>query len=163
MILGSSVPKISGGLTNRFTYKGFDLAIFVFARFGSKITSGFHDGGWMQLQGRYNNLKVDYWTETNPTNAYPRPDENSERPIYSSTLRYFDGSFVKIRNINFGYTFPEALAKRMRMKSTRVYLSMLQPAIYARYRQKEKGIDPEYPTVNTPATSMISFGINTKF
>ena len=67
------------------------------------------------------------------------------------------------RNINFGYTFPEALAKRMRMKSTRVYLSMLQPAIYARYRQKEKGIDPEYPTVNTPATSMISFGINTKF
>lgn len=163
VILGSSVPKISGGLTNRFTYKGFDLAIFVFARFGSKITSGFHDGGWMQLQGRYNNLKVDYWTETNPTNAYPRPDENSERPIYSSTLRYFDGSFVKIRNINFGYTFPEALAKRMRMKSTRVYLSMLQPAIYARYRQKEKGIDPEYPTVNTPATSMISFGINTKF
>lgn len=163
IILGSNVPKLSGGLTNRFAYKGFDLSVFIFARFGSKITSGFHDGGWMQLQGRYNNLKVDYWTESNPTNAYPRPDENSERPIYNTTLRYFDGSFVKIRSINFGYTFQEAVAKKMRMKSTRLYISMLQPAIFAKYRQQEKGIDPEYPTVNTPATSMISFGINTKF
>ena len=162
VILGSNVPKLSGGITNRFTYKGFDLAVFIFARFGSMITSGFHDNAWMQLQGRYNNLKVDYWTETNPTNAYPRPDENSERPIYSSTLRYFGGSFVKIRNINVGYTFGDWVQKA-HFKSARVYLSIQQPFIFASYRQKEKGIDPEYPTVNTPATYMISFGINTRF
>ncbi len=163
VILGNDVPILSGGLTNRFAYKGFDLAIFIFARFGSMITSGFHDGAWMQLQGRYNNLKVDYWTEKNPTNKYPRPDENSERPIYSSTLRYFDGSFVKIRNINLGYNLPEAAVKRIRFQGLRLYLSAQQPLIFAPYRQKEKGIDPEYTSVNTPATTMYSFGINAKF
>ncbi|MEJ7769869.1 MAG: SusC/RagA family TonB-linked outer membrane protein, partial [Chitinophagaceae bacterium] len=163
VILGNDVPKLSGGFTNRFAFKGFDLAVFIFARFGSKITSGFHDGAWMQLQGRYNNLKVDYWSEKNPTNRYPRPDENSERPIYSSTLRYFDGSFVKIRNINLGYNIPEAAVKRIRFQSLRVYASAQQPLIFASYRQKEKGIDPEYTTVNTPATSMYSLGVNAKF
>ncbi len=163
VILGSDVPKLSGGLTNRFTYKGFDLAVFIFARFGSTITSGFHDGGWMQLQGRYNNLKVDYWTESNPTNRYPRPDENSERPIYSSTMRYFDGSFVKLRNVNLGYNLPEAAIQKLRFQSLRLYLSAQQPLIFAPYRRNEKGIDPEYPTANTPATTMYSFGINAKF
>lgn len=163
VILGSSVPKLTGGMTNRIEFKNFDFSIFLFARFGSMITSGFHSGGWMQLQGRYNNLKVDYWTPNNPTNAFPRPDENSERPIHSSTLRYFDGSFVKIRSINLGYTFSSAFVQKVHMKSARVYLTLQQPAIFAQYRQKYKGIDPEYPSVNTPATSMFSFGINTKF
>ncbi|MBA4141050.1 MAG: TonB-dependent receptor, partial [Segetibacter sp.] len=163
VILGSDLPKLSGGLTNRFTYKGFDLAVFVFARFGSTINSGFHDGGWTALQGRYNNLKVDYWTESNPTNRYPRPDENSERPIYSSTVRYFDGTFVKIRNINLGYNLPNAAVQKMRFQSLRLYLSAQQPLIFAPYRRKEKGIDPEYTSANTPATTMYSFGINAKF
>lgn len=163
VILGSDVPKLTGGMTNRFSYRGFDLSVFVFARLGSKITSGFHDNAWMQLQGRYNNLKVDYWTPNNPTNKYPRPDENSEIPIYRSTLRYFDGSFFKVRNINLGYTFSDALAQKIRAKSVRIYCSIQQPLILAPYRSKEKGIDPEYPTVNTPATTMYSFGINTRF
>ncbi len=163
VILGSDVPKLSGGLTNRFTYKGFDLAVFVFARFGSTINSGFHDGGWTALQGRYNNLKVDYWTETNPTNAYPRPDENSERPIYSSTVRYFDGTFVKIRNVNLGYNLSAGAVQKLRFQSLRLYLSAQQPLIFAPYRRKEKGIDPEYTSANTPATTMYSFGINAKF
>lgn len=163
VILGSAVPKFTGGITNRFAYMGFDLSIFVFARFGSKITSLLHEGASIALQGRYNTLKVDYWTPGNPTNKYPRPDENSENPIYTSTLRYFDGSFVKIRNINLGYNFSDQLAQKLQLKGLRLYVSALQPFIFAPYRQKEKGIDPEYPFADTPATSMYSFGINAKF
>ena len=163
VIIGSDVPTLSGGLTNRITFKGFDLAVFLFARFGSTITSAFHDGGWMQMQGRYNNLKVDYWTPNNPTNKYPRPDENSERPIFSSTMRYFDGSFVKVRNINLGYNLPSSAVQKMRFQSLRLYVTAQQPLIFAPYRSKEKGIDPEYPTANTPATMMLSFGLNAKF
>lgn len=163
VILGSAVPKFTGGITNRFSFKGFDLAIFAFARFGSKITSSLHEGAQVHLQGRYNLLKVDYWTETNPTNKYPRPNENSEGPQDGSTLRYFDGSFVKIRNINLGYTFPDQLVQQIKLKGLRLYASAQQPFIFAPYRQKEKGIDPEYPTADTPATAMYSFGINAKF
>jgi len=162
VVLGSDVPDLSGGITNRITYKGFDLSVFIFARFGSTIHSRFHDDINL-LFGRYNNLKVDYWTPNNPTNEYPRPDENSERPLYNTTLRYFDGSFVKIRSINLGYNFSEALAQRAKMQSARLYLTLFQPAIFAPYRRKYKGIDPEYPFTNTPATSMYSLGINVKF
>lgn len=163
VILGAEAPKFTGGITNRFTYKGFDLAIFAFARFGYKITSLIHEGNTMHLQGRYNNLDIDYWTPTNPTNAYPRPNENSEGAVLGSTLRYFDGSFVKIRNINLGYTFPDQMVQKLKLKTLRLYLSAQQPFIFAPYRQKEKGIDPEYPKADTPATSMFSFGINVKF
>jgi len=163
VIIGSTVPRLTGGLTNRIAYKNFDFSIFIFARFGGMINSGFHDNAWMQIQGRYNNLKIDYWTPNNPTNAYPRPDENSEVPVYRSTLRYFDGSFIKIRSINLGYTFSNELSQKIHLKDARFYITVQQPAIFSKYRQKYKGIDPEYPTVNTPATSLISFGINTKF
>ncbi len=65
--------------------------------------------------------------------------------------------------MNLGYTLSNRLLEKIHLKDVRIHLTALQPAIFSEYRQKYKGIDPEYPTVNTPATSMFSFGINTKF
>ena len=104
VILGSAVADFALGMTNRFNYKGFDLSFFVFGRFGSMIRSQFHQS-FNSLFGRYNNLAVDYWTPNNPTNAYPRPNQNQEFPKYNSSMSLFDGTFVKVRNINFGYNF----------------------------------------------------------
>jgi len=124
--LGSAVPDFSFGLTNRFSYKGLDVSFFVFARFGSMIRSQFHDN-FNSLFGRYNNLAVDYWTPDNPTNAYPRPNQNQERPKYNQSMSYFDGTFIKVRNINIGYTFDEAAAKKIGMSSLRLYSSIQNP------------------------------------
>lgn len=165
VILGSDVPKWSGGITNRFEYKGFDLNIFVYARIGATIRSRFHDNN-NQLFGRYNNLNINYWTPNNPTNDFPRPNQNQEFPIYGSTLSYFNGSFVKIRNISLGYNFTTALAEKMKMKSLRFYMNVQQPFIFATYRSKYKGIDPEGNRElngDTPATSLFTFGVNAKF
>jgi TonB-linked SusC/RagA family outer membrane protein len=165
VILGSDVPKWSGGITNRFEYRGFDLNIFVYARIGATIRSRFHDNN-NQLFGRYNNLNINYWTPNNPTNDFPRPNQNQEFPIYGSTLSYFNGSFVKIRNISLGYNFTTALAEKMKMKSLRVYMNVQQPFIFATYRSKYKGIDPEGNrelSGDTPATSLFTFGVNAKF
>ena len=120
VILGSAVPKWAGGMTNRFQYKGFDLNFFVFARIGQMIQSRFHDQNNL-LFGRYNNLNVDYWTPDNPTNDFPRPNQNQEFPRNNSSMTYFDGSFIKIRNINLGYQVPTTFAKQMRMESLRAF------------------------------------------
>ncbi len=165
IILGTDVPKWSGGITNRFEYKGFDLSVFIYARIGSMIRSRFHDNN-NQLFGRYNNLNINYWTPNNPTNDFPRPNQNQEFPIYGSTLSYFDGSFVKVRNVSLGYNFNKEIAEKMKMKSLRVYLNVQQPFIFATYRSKYKGIDPEGNRElngDTPATSLFTFGINAKF
>lgn len=175
VILGSAVPKWAGGLTNRLAYKGFDFSFFVFARVGQMIRSRFHDQNNL-LFGRYNNLKVDYWTPDNPTNDFPRPNQNQEFPRNNSSMTYFDGTFVKIRNINFGYQFSNRLTKQMHMESLRLYTSIQQPYIFAKYRSRYKGIDPE-TQIDTeqgigggevganisPAVRTITFGINAKF
>ncbi|GAB3920465.1 TonB-dependent receptor [Larkinella terrae] len=163
MILGTSVPKFTGGLTNRFSYKGFDLSIFLFARFGNMIQSGFHDGSIFALAGRFNNFKVDYWTKDNPTNAYPQPNLSQERPLFNSTLTYFDGSFIKVRNINLGYNLASDLAKKLRTNAIRVYGSIQNPLMYAPYVQKHNGIDPEIPTSDTPLSRQFLAGVNITF
>ena len=174
-ILGSAVPSFTAGLTNRFSYKGFDLSFFVFARVGQLIRSRFHDNV-NQLAGRYNNLNLNYWTPDNLTNEFPQPVVTQEFPKNGSALTYFEGSFFKIRNINIGYNLPDNVAKKLKMQSVRIFASIQQPLILAEYRQKYKGIDPETfvdgeqgvggGEVNTsvsPATSVTTFGFNLKF
>jgi hypothetical protein len=161
--LGSEIPTWAGGITNRFSYKGFDLSIFIVARIGQTIQSGFHQN-LNQLAGRYQQMKVDYWTPNNPTNEFPQPKSNQENPVNNGALIYFDGSFVKIRNINFGYTFPTKVANRLGIQSLRLYSSIQQPYIWSTYRSKYNGVDPESNNGNisrnvTPATSVATFGL----
>lgn len=175
VILGSTVPDFALGLTNRFSYKSFDLSFFIFGRFGSMINSEFHTN-FNYLAGRYNNLDVDYWTPDNPTNLYPRPNQNQEFPKYNTSLRYYDGTFVKVRNINLGYTFGSGALDKIGLTSLRLYSSIQNPFIFANYRKVHKGIDPEVfmdgeqgvgaGVVNaniTPPTVQFTFGINAKF
>ena len=139
------------------------------------VRSRFHDQNNL-LFGRYNNLKVDYWTPSNPTNDFPRPNQNQENPRNQSSMTYFDGSFVKLRNVNFGYNFSGDLVKKVGAESIRLYASIQQPFIFAEYRSRYKGIDPETQidgeqgvgagevSANiSPAVRTISFGINAKF
>lgn len=165
VILGSQVPKFSAGMTNRFEYKGFDLSIFVFARFGSMFRSLFHQDN-MTLAGRYNNLDIDYWTPENPTNEFPRPNQSQEFPPYRSTVLYFDGTFIKVRNINFGYNVPDKITEKLKIGSLRLFMSAQQPFIFSEYRTKYKGIDNETDgdinSNQTPAVRQITFGLNVK-
>lgn len=161
-ILGSDVPKLIGGMTHRFEYKGFDLSVLTFSRFGSMIKSPFH-GASRYLSGRVNQYNVDYWTKTNPTNAYPQPNANQEQPLYGSTLSYIDGSFTKIRNINLGYNFSQTMAKKLKMQSLRVYVSVQNPFVFSPFTSKFNGIDPEFPTTSTPPVRTFLAGLNLKF
>lgn len=165
VILGSPQPDWSAGTTQRFSYKGFELSIVAFARMGSKVKSNFYQD-FNTLFGRYNNLNIDYWTPTNPTNDFPRPNRNQERPNNYTSLTYFDGSFFKIRNIGLSYSLPEKLMERWQMQSMKVNVAVKQPLILAPYRQTYKGIDPEDVNVigvDAPATWMLQFGVNATF
>lgn len=174
VMLGSDIPNFSAGFTTRFEYKRFDLSAFLFGRFGNMIVSGFHQDR-NQLAGRYQQIKVDYWTPNNPTNEFPRPKSTQEFPVYNTTLIYFDGTFVKLRNINFGYTFSPKVAKKLGMESLRLFTSIQQPKIWSSYRDKYNGIDPEATITSSgngttsvssnvvPATSVTTFGLNVRF
>ncbi|HVI48115.1 MAG TPA: TonB-dependent receptor [Chitinophaga sp.] len=164
-ILGTPQPKWQGGTTQRFSYKGFELSIVAFARIGNTIKSDFYQN-MLSLSGRFNNLNVNYFTPANPTNDFPRPNANQERPSNYQSLSYFDGSFFKIRNITLAYDLPDALVKRWQMQGLRFNVSVKQPLILAPYRQTWKGVDPEDVNtigVDVPATWMLQFGVNARF
>lgn len=162
-VLGSTVPKWSGGLTNRISYKGIDLSFLVYARQGQYIRSDFHYLGGNNWQGRYNAINFDYWTANNPVNKIPRPNA-AAAPLYSDAVRFFDGSFIKIRNISLGYTLPKAITSKARISSLRFYATADNALIFSPY----KLVDPE--TANgivggsSPMTSATYvFGMNLKF
>ena len=79
-IIGNFQPDFVAGMTNRFEYKNFDLNIVLFGRFGQTVVVNYlsADGGGAGypffLNSRVNQIKVDYWTPENPTNAFPQPD-----------------------------------------------------------------------------------------
>jgi hypothetical protein len=122
-VLGALKPDWMGGLTSRWSYKGVDLSVVLFARKGGLVVSRIHQDA--SLEGRRNQVRVDYWTPDNPTNAYPKTGD--QFPQHRSTMGYFDGSYMKIRTISLGYTFPPSLLDRVGLNSARVYFTAESP------------------------------------
>jgi len=149
-IIGNFQPKWEAGFTTRFSYKGFDLSAVIFARMGMKVlvpylaADGGANGFPFFMQSRVNQLKVNYWTRTNPTNEFPRPDAGTDRFIWGSTLAYQDGSFIKMRSINLGYTISAKTLNKVGIQSLRVYLTAVNPFIlYSPFVKAGYGPDPE--------------------
>lgn len=145
-IVGTSYPKWTGSLSNRFSYKNFDLSALVTAKW--KYT--FVDGTPRSYFGRFGNIAdMDYWTPTNPTNKNPAPTTGAVDRLYAATRLYRDGSHWRIRNITAGYTVDRRLASRIGLQSLRVYGTAQDPYVHTDYL----GIDPEVggsvPTVRT--------------
>lgn len=137
-VLGNDVPSAYGGLNNKFEFKGIDFSFLFYYRLGFMINSEFSNGQ-ATMQGRYNNLNVDYWTIDNPTNNYPRPNKNQENITYGSSLNYTDGGFVKLRNVTLGYTLPQSIASKVKLSKVRIYATAQNPLVWSKY----KLFDPE--------------------
>lgn len=165
-IIGSNQPFCNGGLTNRISYNGFDLTLVTAYRFGGLLTSAIYQSGSFldTYQGNYNNLNVNFWTPYNHENFFPKPNSSTTNTPYSSTLSYFNASYLKIRSLSLGYTFSSTLTKSVGIKSLRIYATAQNPFIFfSPYRNVFHGIDPEtYGTLaeNTPATWSMIFGAN---
>ncbi|MBT1712107.1 TonB-dependent receptor [Fulvivirgaceae bacterium PWU5] len=163
-IIGSGQAKWQGGITNRFSYKGFDFSFVTYARFGGTLVSAIHQplAGYLTINdGRRNQLKVDYWTPENPTNDFPAPLATITPPQATSawtTLGYYDASFVRIRSINFGYKIPTAVAERIRARSIRVYTTVINPVVLYSPYMKAGGVDPE--ATGTGRTGFVQNGGN---
>jgi TonB-linked SusC/RagA family outer membrane protein len=168
-ILGNPRPKLIASMVNTFHYKGFDLSVFLYASFGAML---YNDIYAMEHCARNGGVKVDYWTPTNPTNAYPRPSIDEERPVYITSTYYENASYLRIRTMTLGYTLPKNVSKKLMTERLRLYLTAQNPFIFTNY----SGIDPEASKVNadgnpqtdgsgygTPSVSSWIVGINLTF
>lgn len=162
-IVGQVQPKWYGGLQNSFRYKNLDLSIFMVVRWGQTVKAEFI--------GRYNPGGVangpdnfDYWTVNNPSNDFPRPRQgNGVANVYPNqyqSLLYVDGSFLKIKNVQLGYTFPKTLTDKLKLGSLRAYATASNLYTYAK-NELLRDYDPERGGAeSSPLSKQFVFGFN---
>lgn len=167
--LGSQVPKWFAGLQNTFTYKGFELGIYMIARFGQTINAEFM-GSRYNVNGLGNGIaSFDYWTPENPTNDFPRPRWGvSNVSAYGgytgyTSLNFIDGSFIKLKTVTLAYTLPGQVAKRVFAEKIRLYATGNN--IWTKAKSHFlKDYDPERGGgETTPLTRQFVFGANVDF
>ncbi len=141
-------PDFQGGFNTRVGYKGFDLtAVGAFQRGGLLNSTLYGSSGYLNLMnGRRNNVRVDYWTPENTDARYPDPAgiRRGDNPQYGSTLGYFDASYLKIRTVTLGYNFQRSdWMERVGVGNLRLYATAQNPFVMFSPYNRASGMDPE--------------------
>ncbi|MDX1937594.1 MAG: TonB-dependent receptor [Flavihumibacter sp.] len=124
-VIGHTRPRWVVGMTNSFTFKGFELSFFIYGR----LNYWFNQGGEAQT-ARGNQRSINYWTDNNQNSEYQRPFYSvGSGDNYSASLGYLKGSFLKIRNISASYNLPADVLKKLHMSSLRVYVQSANPGM----------------------------------
>jgi hypothetical protein len=171
--LGNSNPDWTGGLTNTFSYKNFDLSFFFMFVNGNKV---YNAAGVYQSDGFYNGF--DNQT-TDIINAWQKPGDITNVPrigyFYATGYQYssrylFNGSYIRLKNASISYNLPATFVKRMHLNSARIYVAGYNLLTFTDY--------PGDPEVNTetlanigggqdfytiPQARTVTFGLNIKF
>jgi TonB-linked SusC/RagA family outer membrane protein len=129
--VGSNTPKWIGGFQNTFQYKGFDLSVYMFARWGQTIAAqymyGYNPAGAVSSGNGLQQANIyelmDYWTPENPTNDFPRPAANTILPTTGRSLYFIDGSYFKIKTLTLGYTLPSNVLSKFGINNLRLYVT----------------------------------------
>jgi hypothetical protein len=170
-ILGHNSPDWSLGFQNTFSYKNFDLSVYMYMRWGQMIS--YNMLGWYQPNGFATNASpsrtipeyFNYWTPENPSNDFPVMNylATSSSMTGFSGLNYVDGSFFKIKNITLGYSLPKRLIKKVSIEKFRLYGTITNPLVIAKNRLL-KQYDPEMNgELSYPLTKQVVFGLNVTF
>ena len=134
--LGDPIPDITMGLSIGLNFKNFDFTSSAFASIGNDLVRDYERKNLYANKGSY---VLNSWTSSNPSNSVPRP-VNGASVSYDNFSDYFveDASYVRIQNIQVGYTLRESLAQKIALKNCRIYLSGNNLFTFTNY----KGYDP---------------------
>ena len=136
--LGSPLPKFEASLNFTCSWKGIDFNMFWDSRTGNKIYNQVYVS---LLQFTVDNLPADVnpWTWDNPSDIYPRMYSGSSDNTQGSDRFIEDGSFLRLKNIQLGYTFPQHITRKFYVDNLRVYFGVQNVFTATKY----KGYDPD--------------------
>ncbi|HEX4876680.1 MAG TPA: TonB-dependent receptor [Chitinophagaceae bacterium] len=136
-MIGSPHPDILFGARANVNYKGFDLTVFAQGQAGNDILMGFNRVDRSTANKPYF-FYANRWTGEGSTNTWFASNTSSPY-VYNSDMMIFDGDFLRIRQLQLGYTLPNKLLNRIKVKKARVYVSLDDFFTFTRY----PGVDPE--------------------
>ncbi len=171
--IGRGQPIHTGGFSNNFTYKAFNLNVFFQWSYGNDIYNANrlimegNSNGWANINqfASYANR----WSPTNPTNENYRTRGQGPIGFHSSRV-VEDGSFLRMKTVSLNYNLPAKLIKTAYMSNLSVNVSAQNLVTWTNY----SGMDPEVSTRNNtltpgfdyssyPRSPTIAFGIKAGF
>lgn len=174
-IIGNPNPKHTGGFSNTFNYKGFDLNVFFQWSYGNDI----YNANRLVFESsriNYKNLNrfasfADRWSPENTDATIPiiRGEAEALGAYYASNI-VEDGSFLRLKTVSLGYTFPKEWTRKIYMSNLRFHVSAQNLITWTAY----SGFDPEVSTQKSaltpgfdfstyPRAKTIVFGLNATF
>ena len=172
-MIGRGLPIHTGGFTNNFEYKGFDLSVFFQWSYGNDILNAnrlFFDSGFQKKKdlNQYASY-ADRWTPENPNSDIPAATNSSSNVVISSRV-VEDGSFLRLKTVTLGYTLPKNILNRYKIDNARVYVAAQNLWTLTNYSGydpevsiREGALTPGLDFSSYPRAFSISFGINLGF
>ncbi|MER0441713.1 TonB-dependent receptor [Emticicia sp. W12TSBA100-4] len=167
-IIGGQIPKYYGGLTNTFSFKGFDLEVFLNYEFGRTVFN--NQSAFMAENGGrlFNTLRSIYenrWTTPGQITTVPRPFNGNAETLGSGITAgsrfYEDASFIRVKTLTFGYNFSRDLLKKVKIDRARLYVQGYNLYTWSKWT----GFDSEFINLGSgnngaiPQPRTITFGL----
>ncbi len=171
--IGNPNPKFTYGINLALTYKNFDITAFLYGSQGNDILNynKWWTDFWPSFQGQKSTrLLNESWTPSNMNTTVPKATNISNFSTNTQYTSYFieDGSFLRLKNLQFGYTIPKAVTDKANIGSIRCYLQAVNLFTLTKY----SGLDPElggddrsfgFDGGNYPLVKQFLFGLNVNF
>ena len=150
VFLGSAIPNATLGLNTGIKYKGFDFSIAFYASVGNKILRNYER---QQPLANMLSYRINRWTGEGSTNQNPRLTTASNRNNVLSDFFIEDGSYLRIKNIQLGYSLPKSFIRLIHANKARFYIAANNLATFTKY----KGYDPDFSS-GSPLTGGVDYG-----
>ncbi|WP_461487215.1 SusC/RagA family TonB-linked outer membrane protein, partial [Pedobacter sp.] len=181
--VGKILPDYVGGLTNTFSFKGFELnTLFTFA-----IGGNLYDGSAKRQLGVVTDWNIrediaDRWRKPGDVAKFPRltmtpgtyPGLSSEWQ-YNSTMFLYDATFVRLREVTLSYSFPAKAISKLRLQNLRLFATGMNLLTFSKYpggdpeiardfeNPQDRNMSPNVTYLTTPQQKSITFGLTTSF
>lgn len=174
IVLGDPNPDFIGGLTNQFSYKGFDLNILLQYQYGNDIHNA--AGNFMSASFDFfdnqTTDQLDFWTPDNPNTDVPEARFISGNGTQLSSRWLEDGSFIRLKTVTLAYSLPRSILSQVGMNSLRVYATGQNLITWTSYSGWDPEVNTDFLASNiglgndfyaAPQARTILFGINLGF
>jgi TonB-linked SusC/RagA family outer membrane protein len=155
-VIGNATPKFTGGFTNNFKYEQFDLNVFFQFSYGGQLLNAnrlaFEGNSGRTLQNQFASV-LNRWTITNQNNEMYVAKGDGDK-VYSSRV-IEDGSYLRLKTVQLGYTLPVKSSKKLNIQSFRLYVSAQNLLTFTNY----SGYDPEVSVYSSALTPGFDYSV----
>ncbi len=149
---GSGMPKLEANLSLGASFKNFDFSALIGSGWGHKLYNGnryFFEG--MHLKSNFMTSTLNAWTPENKSATMPRAVLGDDNGNTRESTRFLEkGDFIRLRQIQLGYTLPSNISRMLRIDNLRFYISGENLLTWTKY----DGIDPEFSVANATDTGL---------